>query len=147
VTKEWFRRFAHSAAAAVGSVPAFVAAVAIILVWLVTGPIFHFSNTWQLVINTATTVITFLMVFLIQNTQNRETRALHLKIDELLRAVAAARTGFVHLEELSDKELDRLQAEFEGMGGRISDVRQRKRAVGQSRARAEARAPSDANSR
>ena len=129
---EWFRRFAHSTAVAVGSVPAFVVAVSVIIVWLVTGPAFHFSNTWQLVINTATTIITFLMVFLIQNTQNRETRALHLKIDELLRAVAAARTAFVHLEELSDEELDRLQSEFEKLGGRISDVRKSKRVAGRA---------------
>jgi low affinity Fe/Cu permease len=125
---EGFRRFAHRSATILGSVPAFVAAVAIIVIWVITGPIFHFSNTWQLVINTATTVITFLVVFLIQNTQNRETRALHLKIDELLRAVSAARTGFVNLEELSDKELDRLQAEFDQLGGRISEVKKRKRA-------------------
>jgi low affinity Fe/Cu permease len=85
----------------------------VIVVWLVTGPIFNFSDTWQLVINTATTIITFLMVFLIQNTQNRDARALHLKIDELLRAVGEARTGLVNLEKLSEAELDDLEAEFE----------------------------------
>jgi low affinity Fe/Cu permease len=109
--------------------------VALIVLWVITGPIFHFSNTWQLVISTATTVITFLVVFLIQNTQNRETRALHLKIDALLRAVAAARTGFVTLEDLSSKELDRLQAEFDKLGGQISAVKQRKRSAGHAGSR------------
>ncbi len=81
--------------------------------WGLTGPVFHYSDTWQLVINTATTVITFLMVFLIQNTQNRDTKALHLKLDELLRGVGGARTSLVNLENLSDEELDGLQKQFE----------------------------------
>jgi low affinity Fe/Cu permease len=98
---------------AVGSPWAFGAAVLIIVAWGATGPIFHYSDTWQLVINTATTIITFLMVFLIQNTQNRDTRAVHLKLDELLRAVQGARTSLVNLESLSDEELDRLQKQFE----------------------------------
>jgi low affinity Fe/Cu permease len=127
LVRDWFRRFAQRSAVALGTVPAFVAAVVIIIVWLITGPIFHFSDTWQLVINTGTTVVTFLMVFLIQNTQNRETRSLQLKIDELLRAVSTARTGFVHLEELSDAELDRLHAEFEKLGGEISELKERKK--------------------
>jgi len=84
--------------------------------------VFHYSNTWQLVINTATTIVTFLMVFLIQNTQNRDTRAVHLKLDELLRAVQGARTSLVNLETLSDDELDRLQKEFERVRGRALRV-------------------------
>ena len=108
-----FRRFANCTAAAVGSAWAFVAAVLIIIVWAISGPMFHFSDTWQLVINTGTTIITFLMVFLIQNTQNRDARAMHLKLDELIRGVRGARTGLVDLEELSDEELDRLQREFQ----------------------------------
>jgi len=88
-------------------------AVGLILVWALTGPLFHFSDTWQLVINTATTVITFLMVFIIQNTQNRDTRAIQLKLDELLRAMQGARTRLVALETLTDEELDDLEKEFE----------------------------------
>jgi low affinity Fe/Cu permease len=82
-------------------------------VWAVTGPLFHYSDTWQLVINTSTTIVTFLIVFLIQNTQNRDTKAVHLKLDELLRGVKGARTSLVNLESLSDQELEHLQKEFE----------------------------------
>ena len=98
---------------ATGSPWAFLIAVASVVVWGLTGSVFHYSDTWQLVINTATTIITFLMVFLIQNTQNRDTKALHLKLDELLRGVGGARTNLVNLESLSDEELDRLQQQFE----------------------------------
>jgi low affinity Fe/Cu permease len=108
-----FRRLAHSAASAVGSAWAFLVALVVVVIWAVTGPIFHFSDTWQLVINTGTTIVTFLMVFLIQNTQNRDARAVHLKLDELIRAVKGARNRLVDLEDLSDEELDRLQTEFE----------------------------------
>ena len=100
-------------ASATGSPWAFVIAVASVGIWGLTGPVFHFSDTWQLVINTTTTIITFLMVFLIQNTQNRDTKALHLKLDELLRGVVGARTSLVDLEHFSDEDLDRLQKEFE----------------------------------
>src|SRR5947199_2374029 len=110
---ELFRKFAQTTSTMVGSSWAFILAVLIIIVWAVTGPMFHYSDTWQLVINTATTIITFLMVFLIQNTQNRDTRAIHLKLDELLRGVKGARTGLVNLEALTDEELDHLQHEFE----------------------------------
>jgi len=106
----------------VGSAWAFGLALLTIIGWAVTGPVFHYSNTWQLVINTATTIVTFLMVFLIQNTQNRDTRAVHLKLDELLRAVQGARTSLVNLETLSDDELDRLQKEFERVRGRALRV-------------------------
>src|SRR5947208_6376257 len=107
-----FRRVAHRTAAEVGRPWAFATALFIILAWAVTGPMFHFSDTWQLVINTGTTIVTFLMVFLIQNTQNRDARAMHLKLDELIRSIKGARNHLVDLEELSDEELDRLQKEF-----------------------------------
>jgi low affinity Fe/Cu permease len=110
--KELFRKFAQTTSQAVGSSWAFILAVLIVVVWAATGPLFHYSDTWQLVINTGTTIITFLMVFLIQNTQNRDAKAIHLKLDELLRAVAGARTQLVDLEALSDEELERLQQQF-----------------------------------
>ncbi len=116
---ERFRFCARWVAQAVGSRWAFVLACLAIVAWAATGPIFHYSDTWQLVINTATTIITFLMVFLIQNTQNRDTKAVHLKLDELLRGVRGARTGLVNLENLSDEELEKLQKEFERLRRRI----------------------------
>jgi low affinity Fe/Cu permease len=112
-SRGWFRRCSHWLSVAVGTPWAFGLAFVTIVTWAVLGPVFHYSDTWQLVINTATTIITFLMVFLIQNTQNRDTKALHLKLDELLRGVEGARTSLVDLENLSDEELDRLQKEFE----------------------------------
>src|SRR5438034_11281752 len=108
-----FRKFAHRISQAVGSPWAFVVAVLIIIVWAATGPIFKYSDTWQLVINTGTTIITFLMVFLIQNTQNRDAKAIHLKLDELIKGVRGARTKLVNLQELSDEELAQLQNEFQ----------------------------------
>jgi low affinity Fe/Cu permease len=96
----------------VGHPRAFALAVAVVLVWAVSGPIFHYSDSWQLTINTGTTIVTFLMVFVIQNTQNRETQALQLKLDELIRAVTDARNELVDLEDLSDEELLRLQRQF-----------------------------------
>jgi low affinity Fe/Cu permease len=107
-----FRWFANKTSEIVGSPWAFIAAVAIIAVWAVSGPVFGFSDTWQLVINTGTTIITFLMVFLIQNTQNRDAKAIHLKLDELLRGVEGARTSMVDIEDLSDEDLKRLQQQF-----------------------------------
>src|SRR4029078_8084639 len=109
---ELFRKFAQKTAQVVGTSWVFILAVLIIATWAISGPMFHYSDTWQLVINTGTTIITFLMVFLIQNTQNRDAKAIHLKLDELIKGVKGARTGFVNLEELSDEELDRLQDEF-----------------------------------
>src|ERR671932_1756520 len=108
-----FRKFSSKTSQIVGSSWAFIIAVIVIVGWAISGPIFHFSDTWQLVINTGTTIVTFLMVFLIQNTQNRDAKAIHLKLDELLRGVEGARTGLVDLEDLTDEELDRLQAEFQ----------------------------------
>jgi low affinity Fe/Cu permease len=111
--REMFRKFAQKASNLVGSPAAFLLAVAVIVVWAVTGPVFHFSDTWQLVINTGTTIITFLMVFLIQNTQNRDAKAIHLKLDELIRSVEEARNNLVDLEDMSDDELQKLQEEFQ----------------------------------
>jgi low affinity Fe/Cu permease len=110
--KEFFRRFAHRAAIVFGSPWAFLFAVIIVVVWALLGPHYHFSDTWQLVINTGTTIVTFLMVFVIQNTQNRDTRAMQLKLDELLRAVGKARNSLLELEDLTDDELDELRVEF-----------------------------------
>ena len=107
-----FRKFSVAAANALGSSWMFIANVFLILVWLVAGPFFHYSDTWQLVVNTATTVFTYLAVFLIQNTQNRDAVATHLKLDELIKGVKGARTGLVNLEKLSDEELEVLQEEF-----------------------------------
>lgn len=115
---EPFRRFAHRASIAAGSAWTFVLAVTTVIVWAITGPFMHFSESWQLTINTGTTIITFLMVFLIQNTQNRDSQALHLKLDELLRANDAARSSLINLETLSDNDLARLQEEFERLQGR-----------------------------
>lgn len=109
---EVFRKIANRTAHGVGHPWAFAAAVGIVLVWGVTGPLFHFSDTWQLVINTGTTIVTFLMVFLIQNTQNRDSHAIHLKLDELIRANKSARNALLTAEELTEEELDELQAEF-----------------------------------
>jgi low affinity Fe/Cu permease len=108
-----FRRFAQIASRVLGSPWAFLTALAVTLGWALTGSFFGYSDTWQLVINTGTTIVTFLMVFLIQNTQNRDAKALHLKLDELLRAVTAARTRLVSLEDMTDAELDRLHDEFQ----------------------------------
>ena len=110
---EIFRKFAHAVSNFAGTSWVFIMAVLVIVFWAISGPWFQFSDTWQLVINTGTTIITFLMVFLIQNTQNRDAKAIHLKLDELLRGVKGARTGLVNLEELSDEELEELHKEFE----------------------------------
>jgi low affinity Fe/Cu permease len=107
-----FRKLATHTSSIVGSPFSFIVAVLVILTWGVTGPMFGFSDTWQLVINTGTTIVTFLIVFLIQNTQNRDARAMQLKLDELLRGVKGARTSMVNIEELSDQELAELQTEF-----------------------------------
>ena len=112
-----FRKFSHAVSAVVGTPMSFAAAVAVVLVWAATGPYFHYSDTWQLVINTGTTVVTFLMVFLIQSTQNRDTLTLQLKLDELIRAHAEARNKLVNLEEMSDEELNELEREFRRVGG------------------------------
>jgi len=121
VVSDAFRLFAHRSAVMLGSAWAFTAAVLAILLWIVTGPTFHFSDTWQLIINTATTIITFLMVFLIQNTQNRDAKAMHLKLDELIRAIKDARDELVDLEDLSDEELKKLEEQFRRMRTRAEN--------------------------
>jgi low affinity Fe/Cu permease len=118
---EAFRVFARRCAVMMGSAWAFTVALLVILVWLVTGPTFHFSDTWQLIINTATTIITFLMVFVIQNTQNRDAKAVHLKLDELIRAIKEARNELVDLEDLSDEELKSLEEQFRRMRARAEN--------------------------
>ena len=110
-----FTRFAKRTSRAAGHPATFALVVLIILVWAATGPIFAFSDTWQLVINTGTTIITFLMVFLIQNTQNRDSAAMQLKLDELIRAINGAHNGLLDLEELSDEDLVRIRARFEAL--------------------------------
>ena len=107
-----FHNFAKQLSAEVGSPWAFIAALGIVVVWSVTGPLFKYSDTWQLVINTGTTIVTFLMVFLIQNTQNRDAKAIHLKLDELIRCIKGARNTLIDLEEMSEEELDNLQRQF-----------------------------------
>jgi low affinity Fe/Cu permease len=119
--KEKFRAFAQRASDASGSSAAFLTAIAGVLVWLLLGPIFRFSNTWWLVAGTVCSVIPTLMVFLIQNTQNRDAKAMQLKLDELIRATGAARNQLIHLESMSDAELDLLEKEFE----RVRATRQR----------------------
>ena len=108
----WFTRAAKWASHTAGRPMTFMVAVGIILLWAMTGPIFKFSDTWQLVINTGTTIITFLMVFLIQNTQNRDTEALQIKLDELIRAVESAHNALLDLEELDDDELDLIRKDY-----------------------------------
>ena len=119
--RDAFRKFAHTSAEAVGSPWAFLLCITAVAIWVITGPWFDYSDTWQLVINTGTTIVTFLMVFLIQNTQNRDSRAIHLKLDELIRSQKAARTKLVDLEELSDDELEALQTEFRKLSERLND--------------------------
>ena len=121
VVSDAFRVFARRSAILLGSAWAFTGAVLVIGVWLITGPTFHFSDTWQLIINTATTIITFLMVFLIQNTQNRDAKAVHLKLDELIRAIKDARNELVDLEDLSDEELQKLEKQFQRMRQRAEN--------------------------
>jgi len=111
--RDAFRIFARKSSSILGSAWAFIGAILIIVVWAATGPMFHFSDTWQLIINTGTTIVTFLMVFLIQNTQNRDAKAVHLNLDELIRALKGARNNLVDLEKLSDDEMLRLEKEFE----------------------------------
>ena len=113
IVSDAFRVFARRTSNVLGSAWAFVLALAVIVIWGVTGPTFHYSDTWQLIINTGTTIVTFLMVFLIQNTQNRDAKAVHLKLDEIIRALKGARNELVDLEDLSDEDLKRLAEQFQ----------------------------------
>jgi len=118
--REAFRRFATRTSEWVGTPAAFVVGLTLVVVWALTGPLFGYSDSWQLVVNTATTIVTFLMVFLIQATQNRDAKAIHLKLDELIRGVQGARTALVALENLTDDELAELQEEFDRLHHRLS---------------------------
>lgn len=113
----WFSRFASRTAQLVGHPFMFLSAVVILVLWAISGPLFHFSDTWQLIINTGTTIVTFLVVFLIQNTQNRDAKALHLKLDELIRSHLPARNDMIDIEKLSDEELDELERRYAAICG------------------------------
>ena len=113
VVSDAFRLFAKRSSMVLGSAWAFATAILVILIWGLTGPMFHYSDTWQLIINTGTTIVTFLMVFLIQNTQNRDAKAAHLKLDEVIRALKGARNELIDLEKLADEDLTSLEKQFE----------------------------------
>jgi low affinity Fe/Cu permease len=113
MTRNWFSRFSTGLSSMAGRPVTFVIAVLLVIVWAVSGPLFHFSDTWQLVINTSTTIVTFLMVFLIQNTQNRDTAAMQIKLDELIRALSGAHNALLDLEELDEKDLTRFRRRYE----------------------------------
>jgi low affinity Fe/Cu permease len=115
--QHWFHKFACAISDVMGSPWAFLLAVTIIVVWGLLGPIFHYSDSWQLIINTGTTIITFLMVFLIQNTQNRDAKAFHLKLNELIHAIRGARNKMIDLDNMTDEELKELKQEFEKISG------------------------------
>lgn len=122
--RDAFGVFARKTSTILGSAWAFVIAILIIVIWAMTGPAFGYSDTWQLIINTGTTIVTFLMVFLIQNTQNRDAKAVHLKLDELIRAVGGARNKLVDLEKLSDDDLKTLETEFEKLRKKSEGTRE-----------------------
>jgi low affinity Fe/Cu permease len=122
--RSWFMRFANAAARASGRPTTFILAVLVVVTWAVSGPMFGFSDTWQLVINTGTTIITFLMVFLIQNTQNRDAEAMHVKLDELIRAMEGAHNALLDLEELDDKMLDQTRDRYRRLAEKArTDIR------------------------
>src|SRR5438874_10503099 len=121
VASDALRLFARRSSMVLGSAWAFASAILIIVIWGLTCPTFHYSDTWQLIINTGTTIVTFLMVFLIQNTQNRDAKAVHLKLDEVIRALKGARNQLVDLENLSDEELTKLEKQFQRMRERAED--------------------------
>jgi low affinity Fe/Cu permease len=121
-SRSWFTRFTKATARAAGRPLAFCLAITIVLAWLVSGPLFGFSDTWQLVINTGTTIVTFLMVFLIRSTQNRDAEAVQLKLDELIRATSGAHVALLDLEELDEEELDKMRAEYEDLAERAREA-------------------------
>jgi len=121
----WFHRFACQTADVVGSPWSFFLAISVIVIWGVSRPLFHYSDSWQLVINTGTTIVTFLMVFLIQNTQNRDAKTFHLKLDELIHAIKGARNTMIDLEDMTDEELAEIKEEFQRISGRREQERER----------------------
>jgi low affinity Fe/Cu permease len=123
-----FTRFAKFTSHYTGRPATFMLAVSVIVVWAITGPLFGFSDTWQLVINTGTTIITFLMVFLIQNTQNRDTEALQIKLDEIIRSIKGARNELLELEELDEEELDEIREEYLKLAHKARDLREEREA-------------------
>ncbi|MGB7922391.1 MAG: low affinity iron permease family protein [Pyrinomonadaceae bacterium] len=123
--RDLFHKIAQKTSEAVGSPWAFMIAITIIIVWAMSGPIFGFSDTWQLIINTGTTIVTFLMVFLIQNTQNRDAKVIHLKLDELIRVTKRARNHLVDLEDMTDDEIKELEEEFRRLRERGQAVRKK----------------------
>jgi low affinity Fe/Cu permease len=130
-SRSWFTRFAKATSRVAGRPMAFIVAVSTVLVWLVTGPIFRFGDSWQLVINTATTIVTFLMVFLIQNTQNRDSEAVQVKLDELLRVTKGAHIALLDLEELEEHELNEIRGRYEELAEKArADLRRGKRDTG-----------------
>jgi len=136
-----FSRFARAASGWFAHPVAFILAIVFVTVWAITGPMFHYSDTWQLVINTSTTILTFLMVFLVQNAQNRDARAMQVKLDELLRAVGKARNELIDLEHLSEEELDRYCKEFETMHKRYQAMFEAKQANKKQGAKSEPTKP------
>jgi len=122
---EIFRKIAHRASLWVGSPFAFVVAVGVVLVWGFTGSYFHYSDTWQLIINTGTTILTFLMIFLVQNTQNRDGRAMQLKLDELIRTHKASRNQLIDLENLSDAEMEQIHDQFHELRTKVAKTEQK----------------------
>ena len=128
-TNDWFDSFARRASTFCGKPIVFLLAVALIIVWGLSGPLFGFSDTWQLVINTGTTIITFLMVFLIQNTQNRDTMAVQVKLSELILAVEGAENRLADCEEMTEQELEEVHARYHGYAQKLSDERQRRAGV------------------
>jgi low affinity Fe/Cu permease len=125
--RDLFRKFAHGVSRIVGTPSAFIVALLALAAWGISGPVFGFSDTWQLIVNTATTIVTFLMVFLIQSTQNRDASAIHLKLDELIRATSKARDDLVALEQMSDAELESLEKDFERLRGEARRIRRENR--------------------
>ncbi|HYE22405.1 MAG TPA: low affinity iron permease family protein [Verrucomicrobiae bacterium] len=124
---EFFHKIAHRFSEILGSAWAFFFALSIIILWALSGPLFDYSDRWQLFVNTGTTIMTFLLVFLIQNTQNRDSKAIHLKLDELIRALKSARDSMVDLEDLEDHELDKIQKEFELLREKALNVQNKRK--------------------
>lgn len=120
-TNSWFTRFAKRTARAVGEPYVFACALLTVILWAILGPVFHYSDTWQLVINTGTTIVTFLMVFLIQNTQNRDSAAIQIKLDELIRSIEGAKNELLDLEELDERELEATRATYEKLAESARD--------------------------